>query len=479
MQITAGQIAKVTGGRLLRGAPTQPVTSFSTDTRTLARGEAFIALDGPSFRGESFIGPALLRGACGIIAHREPEGIGIPDDAFFIRVDDTLQALGSIARWWRHTVDPSVVAVSGSAGKTTTKEMLAHICRSSVPIVATEANLNNLIGLPKTLFRLEPGHAVAIVELGMNRPGELTELTRIADPDVGIMTNIGNAHIGNFGSLPKLIEGEAEMFAAMNPHGTAIVNLDCPHSQLVTESFRFPNTVITFGLSEKADVRASRMEVVPPFGYRFLLHVQDEAAWVTLPVFGRYQVLNALAAAAAAAALGIAPDEIADRLNSFRVPKLRSEIESCDGVTIVKDCYNASPAAMIESIRSLADFTSANRRVALIGDMLELGDHTEALHREVGRTLAQAQFDLVCCVGKFTVFVVGEVEKAGMPAMWFSSSEEAAIHLSRELRADDVLLVKGSRANKLELAIERFRSLRSEIRNGNVIPSPRAEADRA
>ncbi len=470
MNFTLAELAEASRGRLLSGNPRRIVRRIGTDTRILRASECFLALDGKNYRGSEFIDQAIAKGAAGVITTMTAPPEGFPSERFFISVDDTTTALGDIAREWRMIVDPTVCAITGSSGKTTTKEMLSFICRRRFKHLATDGNFNNLIGLPLTLLRLKEEHEVAIVETGMNMPGELTRLGEICIPDISIITNIGNAHIGNFGSVENLIRAKAELFEATPRDGTAIINADCPHASIMAEAFKIPEMVISYGQGDQADVQARNVRLLDPYGYEFELRILDSRHRVRLDVFGRYQVSNALAAAAAAAALGVEPAEIAERLCEFHAPSMRAQTEWLDGALVISDCYNASPDATMASLRSLADIAGLSRRYAVLGDMLELGDQVEKFHRRVGIAAAEAQIDFLCTIGANSEFIREEAERLGIAARHFASADEVAEFLDRKLRAGDGLLVKGSRGMKLEQVLLRLREMRSAVRSGDVVP---------
>lgn len=479
MNFMLSEIVQATGGTLVQGDPKMRVGRICTDTRTLRAGETFLALNGRNFAGDSFIAEALEKGATGVIAPMQYHGDNVPKGAFLLKVVDTTDALGAIAREWRKVVDPTVVAITGSAGKTTTKEMLGFICRGSFSLLATEGNLNNLVGLPHTLNRLREEHEVAIVETGMSEPGELTKLAHICIPDIAVITNIGNAHIGNFKNMEALIAAKAELFEASPRTATAIINADCPHASIMAEAFEIPEMVISYGQNPKADVRASNVELVSPYGYTFDLRILDVTQHVHLKVYGRYQISNALAAAAAAAAIGVPPEIIAQRLNDFDAPKMRAQTEWFDGFLLIADCYNASPDAMVTSLRSLNDLTLPGQRYALLADMLELGEHAEKFHRDAGRAAAEAKVDFLCTVGTNSRFIMEEAENLGVAAKHFATAEEAAEFLSRKLQSNDVLLVKGSRGMKLENALLKLKEVRAAVRNGEQATSMKESSNQA
>lgn len=476
MRMTLGDIAAACGGCIVRGDADSIIGNIVTDSRTIQNGELFCALDGPNHRGADFVAAACSAGASGAIVHDERE---FSEAKCLILVVDTLRAFGDIALAWRHRVGARVIALSGSSGKTTTKEMLAQIVRGAVPSIATEGNKNNLVGLPMTLFRMEETTRVAIVELGMNHPGELARLTEICDPDIAIITNIGNAHIGNFGGMDALIRGEAEIIGAMRGTATLLLNASCANYARLIERYHFQGRIVTFGFDEGAEVRAFDANPIEPIGYKFRVSAEGGDAEITVPIFGRYNVDNALAASAAALALGLDLPWIAERLSKFATRAMRSEVEHFDGIAIVKDCYNASPAAMMRSIQSAAETPLVQRRVALIGDMLELGEHAQHYHREAGIAFGHAQFDLVCAVGEWTPLVVEEASRLGVRAEHFPDARAAANFLAEELRSGDLLLVKGSRGNRLENCLALLKETRAAVRNGEFVPSHRSEVGHA
>jgi UDP-N-acetylmuramoyl-tripeptide--D-alanyl-D-alanine ligase len=471
MNFTVAELALACGGRLLQGNPNQPAGRIGTDTRTLQPGETFLGLSGRNFRGEDFIPQAVARGAAGLIASALTVPEGVPESTFYIQVPDTLRALGDIAMEWRRVVDPRLAVITGSAGKTTTKEMLAFLCRSQLRSHATEGNFNNLIGLPLTLLRLREEHEACICELGMNHPGELRRLTEIAIPDIAIITNIGNAHIGNFGTMERLIAAKAEPFEAMPRDSTAVINADCPHASMMGEAFNIPPTVITYGQNPKADIRAENVRLAKPYGYDFTLRILEFSQRIHLKVFGRYQVNNALAAAAGAVSFGIDASRIAECLAEFNAPAMRAQTEWFDGMFIVTDCYNASPDSVIATLWSLNDVQGLRRKAALLGDMKELGDQSRKYHERVGRTLAEAGFDIVCTVGTESEAIVTEAATHGLVARHFTDGDEAAAFLCQTLQPNDALVIKGSRAMRMEDVLLRLKERRAALREGSATPA--------
>jgi UDP-N-acetylmuramoyl-tripeptide--D-alanyl-D-alanine ligase len=389
-------------------------------------------------RARDYVAEALKRGAIGIIAgmharlHRHPRRHLLPS-----RFPTPLAALGDIAREWRIALSiPPRCAVTGSSGKTTTKEMLAHILSRDFDILATEGNFNNQIGLPLTLLRLRAQHKLAVLEVGMNHAGELTELARLAIPDISVITNVGNAHIGNFGSIEKLAAAKAELLVAMPKEGTAILNLDCPNTAYIRANFEIPTAQVTFGTNARAHVRAENIENISPFGYSFDLLIGGCRQRVELGVFGRYQVSNALAAAAVSLVAGIDPERIAERLSMFQSPSMRASVEWIDGTLVITDCYNASPDAMLGSVNSMFDVNVSGRRVAMLGDMFELGESAVEFHRDVGMAVAEAGFDMLCTLGENSRHASDCARAGGVESIHFTSPDDAAEFLGRQPLAE-------------------------------------------
>ncbi|MBX3730461.1 MAG: UDP-N-acetylmuramoyl-tripeptide--D-alanyl-D-alanine ligase [Candidatus Sumerlaeia bacterium] len=458
MRLSVHDIVESTGGLLVRGSGATVVERVCTDTRILQPGDLFVAISGDRFDGNEFAAAALKAGAAGVVcetrtARELPAGSG-----FVVEVDNGTAALGLIARAWRRRLDTTIVGLTGSSGKTTTKELTAHLCTGSLPVFATEGNKNNHVGLPLMMLRLEPTHRAAILEMGMNHSGEIAWLTSLAEPDIGLLTNIGDAHLGNFPDHDALIAAKAELFETMGPDGMAILNADCPNTRKVRPDIISRRDTILFGESEEAQVRACRVEACEPFGYRFDLSIHGHSFPAYLPVFGRYQVTNALAATCVAIELGVPIEAVVERLGTFQAPQLRSHVQTIAGVRVIEDCYNASPAAVRAALASFAQLSGPGRRFVLLGDMNELGAFAEACHRRVGRAAARAQLDGILCVGGLAQWIAFEAAERGAPAWHFDTIEAAVDRLAAIVRPDDVVLVKGSRIARLERALGLLRA---------------------
>lgn len=461
MLITLQEAAAATAGTIVAEGGKPAIRQVSTDTRSLAAGDCFVAIKGESFDGHNFAGDAVAKGASCLVLSESPQKPFASQVATLV-VHDTTRALGDLALAWRDKLpELSVTAIVGSSGKTTIKEMVATIILAEKPGLATKANLNNLIGVPQMIFQLESSHQVAILELGMNVAGELGRLVGIARPHVLVLANILNAHIGNFGSEAKLYEAKTESLRALEPGATLICNADDPLSIRAREEFGGSRNTITFGIGNTADVRAENIEALEPFGFQFELRVPDstKSTKVSLRVFGRHNVYNALAASATAHSHGISSEIISARLSDFRTGLNRSEVEQVGGVWIIKDYYNASPAAMEQALASLAEMKISGKRYALLGDMLELGAFEEGFHRRAGEAAASANLAFLATLGKRATTIYGVAVSHGVAAQHFRDAETAAMHLYKLLRPGDVLLIKASRMMKLENVYNHLKQL--------------------
>jgi UDP-N-acetylmuramoyl-tripeptide--D-alanyl-D-alanine ligase len=456
MEFTLKEIVDITKGELVQGGPSTLVKGISTDSRTLNPGEGFLTLVGERFDGSQFIAQALSKGAAGIITHSDPASITLPETVWLVRVPDALTALGDLAAAWRQRFTLPVVAISGSGGKTTTKEIIAHALSNERVALITEKNYNNLIGVPLTLLQLNSTHECAVLEIGMNAPGELARLTQISAPQIAALTNIGTAHIGQLGSEDALIQAKAEMFTSLGADALIIINSDCGLTKKMLARIEAPQRRKTFGLAHGADVMARRIVPLAPYGYAMALDVQGELAHVEFRTFGKYNVYNALCAACILAELGMPVRAIAQYLSSFRASGMRSEIVQVNGITIIKDCYNANPSSVIQTLESLDDFQIKGESYVLLGDMLELGEHSAGYHRDVGRAFKQYPVTKVFTIGELGQIISNTAQKYGQVAIHFASKSEAISTLGELLRPGDVLLIKGSRLMELEEVAEKL-----------------------
>ncbi len=419
------------------------ISGWSVDSRTLVSGDLYFALRGPSHDGHDYVEQAIQKGAAGVVVDHSIEGVRNA-----MVVPDTLRALQSMARSARERWGGQVIGVTGSAGKTTTKDAIADLLSVGMKVGKTIGNLNNHVGTPLSILRLPDDCQVAVLEMGMNHAGEIRALAEIAQPNVGVVTNVGYAHTEYFDDgIEGVALAKRELIDALPADGTAVLNADDPR----VAGFEAPRTV-TFGFSEGADVRAEKLELAPD-GSRFEVSgVQFE-----VPLAGRHGVMNALAAIAVAGVYGLPPQRLTEAARSLRTGKMRGERLEIGGITILNDCYNANP----EAVRAMLDVlgaTPARRRVAVLGEMLELGRTAEPLHREIGSYVAGRGIDVLIGIRGASRHMVDEAVRAGMSgAAYFFEDPQAAGDFVRGLaREGDAILFKGSRGVAVEKAMERL-----------------------
>ena len=462
MKFTLKEIAQAAGGRIEGGSPELSFGSIGIDTRKLAGGDLFVAIRGAHFDGHDFLGDAVAAGAAAVVAR---EGTGLPPDTPAVLVEDTERALGDIAAWWRARFTVPCVAITGSNGKSTTKEMIAEIAGSMGPVLKTEGNFNNLIGLPLTIFRWGDEHRVAILEMGMNAPGEIRRLTRIARPDVGLITNVTAAHLEKLHTVESVARAQGELFEAMDGNGTACINVEDRWVNEVAAQHRGDR--ITFGMQNDCDVKFLNMETEGLSEMRLAVSIQGREHTTVLPVPGVHNVMNALAALAVGLAMGIPDFEAVERLTKFKPMAMRFErIQLVNGARVVNDSYNANPGSMGAAFRTVSAATRAGRFIVALGDMLELGDRSRELHREVGEAAALMGADPIYLLGDFAEDVAAGAMGAGLSESSITvcdETEQMGRLLGEALRAGDVLLVKGSRGMRMERIVD---YLKQEIGTG-------------
>ncbi len=440
--------------------PTMEIKGISIDSRTIREGDLFIAIRGDRFDGHDFVAEALKKGACGALVERsmlEAKYATLGGVANVVPVEDTVFALQELAMMRRKKFFIPVVGITGSNGKTTTKEMLASILAKRGPVLKNEGNLNNHIGVPLTLFRLNSEHRSAVIEMGMSGLGEIEVLTHIAMPTVGVITNIGPAHLEFLRDTDTVARAKAELLAGLRGDGTAVLNADDRYYERLRAYFAGP--LLSFGVNNPASVTAADIRTGGE-GTFFTLRFGDRSAPVLLRTLGTHNVSNALAAAAAAFAVGLSIDDVREGLEAFRPVAMRSELKEKRGVTIVADYYNANPASMQAALEMLATLRKGTGRlIAVLGDMLELGETGPARHREIGRNAARLGIDHVITVGPLAEQIAAEAAASGMPkarAVHAGTTGRAAELLRELAKPGDTVLIKGSRGMKMESILEAF-----------------------
>jgi UDP-N-acetylmuramoyl-tripeptide--D-alanyl-D-alanine ligase len=454
---TITDIAEATGGRIIGDAEGE-VSGISTDSRSVTAGELFVPLRGASFDGHDYLAAVAGQGIQTVLAAESwLAEHTLPESLTCIAVTDTLRALGDLAASYRRRYDIPLVGITGSNGKTTCKEMLATILEQIGPGLKTAGNLNNLIGLPQMLFRLRPEHGWAVLEMGMSEPGEIDRLAEIAAPQIGVLLNAFPAHLESMGSIENVARAKGELLLRLPSDGCAVANADDPliAGQPTPERVRR----ITFGLG-KAGIRASSIESRGVRGQSFTLHIDDESIVVSLAAFGRHNIYNALAAAAAAHALGIPAGIIGNGLELFHPYDKRFNLEKAGGIMLIDDSYNANPASMGAALATLAELKGDKAAFVALGDMLELGGNEAELHRMVGVQAAQVA-DRLYLHGPLTAHVAEGAIAAGMPATAVIrglSHAEIAADILNSAAAGDFVLLKGSRGMRMERIAEEIRN---------------------
>ena len=447
-------VLKATAGILVSGKQENTFYGISTDSRQVSKGNLFIALKGEKFDGHDFVRKALDQGAASILMQDEEKiNQALVDKAIaVIKVADTLTALGDLAHEWRKRFSIPVIGLTGSSGKTTTKEMMAAVIGRKKNILKTEGNLNNLIGLPQTIFRLTGEHELVILEMGTNTRGEIKRLTQIAAPDIGLITNVGPAHLAGFGSMDVVRDEKSDLFLNMSPSGIAIINLD--DKAVTTAAERWNGRRITFSMSPNADVTVKDIERNGVKGVRFNLVIGGSTQKVEMKIAGLHHVHNAMAAAAAAIAVGIDQKTIAEGLAAFRPFSGRMEmIRLHNGAFLLDDSYNANPASVREALMTLKDLKAHHNGYVFLGDMLELGTEAGEMHRKIGMLIATIGVNALFLQGDFAEVTASGAKEGGLSPenIFFLSDEEKGIDYLREhLKKGDWIMVKGSRRMKME-----------------------------
>ena len=423
----------------------------SIDSRKIGKGEIFWAIKGENFDGGDFLNQAIEGGATAVVAENGVVLASLTSDITKIRVDSSLNALQQLAAYNRKRHNVPLVAITGSNGETTTKEILASILEKKFDVLKNEGNLNNLIGVPLTLLKLHSDHEVAVVEMGMNSSGEIAQLTKMAMPDIGLITNIGEAHLEGLGSLENVKRAKGELVDAMRTEGTVVLNAD--DDAVMELASKAKGNVVTFGLSAKADVRASGAEVDWGKGTLFMLSAGDKTLPVLLPLYGMHQLYNALAAAAVAHIMGFDLAEIREFLEAFEACSGRMEIISKGGITIINDAYNANPSSVRSAIETMNCSLTA-RKIAVLGDMLEMGEDEENIHFELGRFIAKEGTDILFTFGELARHSANGAAAAGMDKaniLSFDDKEDLSRSLIAKIKDGDLILIKGSRGMRMEV----------------------------
>lgn len=454
---TVPEILEATNGRVLSGNEGVRFEGICTDSRTARAGDLFIAIPGEKFDGHNFLQEAFKQGAFGVVAAEDyvasqssvPKG-----DKLWIAVPDTLRALGDLAAFLRRNSDVSVVAITGTNGKTTTKEMTASVLGEAFSVLKTPGNFNNLVGLPLTLFGLKESHEWAVVEIAMNHPGEIRRLTEISNPDLGVITNVEPGHLEGVRDIDGVMAAKGELLEGLAEESTAVLNVDDERVCQLAE--RYGGRVVTFGIDSSAEVWGAPVSQTRS-GSSFDLSWYEETVRVSLKIPGRGAIYNALAAAAVGYRAGLSIEEVKKGLESAGPLPGRMQVSTLPGgIHLIDDTYNANPGSVSVAIETLGSLKGSGRGVFVIGDMMELGAHSQSAHKQIGVLAARAGLSGLYITGDFAGYVAEGASGAGMDRgrIFVGSREEIVEALKDRLGPGDWLLVKGSRLSAMEKVVE-------------------------
>ncbi len=452
------EILEVTKGELIQGDLKQVCKNFSKDTRTIQKGDTYLAIKGEKFNGNLFWKQALENGAdCVIVSEIQDneEELKKYKGKTIIKVKDTLEALYEMAKLKRSFYKIPVIAITGSVGKTSTKDMVANVISQKYKTLKTIGNNNNNIGLPFTILTLQEEEAM-VLEMGMNHFGEIRLLTNIAKPDICVITNIGTSHIGNLGSRENILKAKLEILEG-NEKATVVVNNDNDLLHKWQEENQNKKTIITYGIQEHSDRNTKEINLKSDSS-DFVCELENKKVNITVPVGGEHFVLNALCAISVGRALEIEPEKIVRGIETFELTKKRMDItELANGIKIINDAYNASLESMQASLKYLSEFKN-NRKIAVLGDMLELGDYTKELHEKVGEEVVKNEIDILLCAGEKAKYIEEQAKRMGMKeenVYWFEKKEEILQKIKEMAKENDIILLKASNGMKFfEIAEE-------------------------
>lgn len=465
VRLTFKEIAEAIDARVFGSPARKTVCGVSTDSRTIAQGDLFIALRGSRYDAHHFFDEVIAKGAAGIVVARDSK---VPRNApvAVLAVDDTGAALMKLAAHYRSRRRCKIVGITGSNGKTTVKDMAYHILSGSLPAVKSPLSFNNNIGLPLTLLSISKDTRVAVVEHGTNNPGEIRALAAVSKPDIGVVTNVSQTHLEGLGSAEGVAKEKSDLIRALPPDGAAILNREDAWFDYMRQAA--PCRVVTFGFSPECDWFAEETEQMPDM-VRFMLNGRHE---MTIPVLGKHNVSNALAAIAAASVLGVETDEIGRRLKTFSSPAMRLQKEDAGGVTIINDAYNANPYSVGAAVAFLDGCRCDGKKVAVLGDMAELGRESRGIHRSIGKAISASDVDCVFTLGRDARHIsqAAAENRKKIQTAHFADFKEALETLERVLRPGDVVLFKASRHIKLERLIEALKPRLLKPSNRDRVP---------
>ena len=458
IEMKVEECLRAIGGKNSSGVGDEFFRGVSIDSRTLKKGELFVCIQGDRFDGHNFIKEAQDKQAAAIVLSEESEmGRVRGKIPVVIRVKNTLKALQELALFYRKKMPVKVIGITGTNGKSTTKEMTAAITEKKFKTIKTKGNLNNHIGLPLNIFDLSKTDEIAVMEMGMSAAGEIKRLAEIAKPEIGVVTNISEGHLVHLKTLKKVQAAKGELFDSLSEKETAIVNADDPLVLELAKSVRAK--VITYGIYKGADIKAENICPMDREGFKLSVNFSGKNIPMCIPFLGECNIYNALAAIATSWSLGIAPDDIKQGLMAAKLLANRFEVSEHRGVTIINDSYNANPRSMKEALKILAKYKCKGRRFFIVGEMLELGDLSKPAHKALGVDVAKYSIDYLVTVGDLSSHVAKSAVASGMNKKntAIASGHECAVaFIKKHSRSGDCLLVKGSRGSKMEEVVRRF-----------------------
>ncbi len=451
------EIAKAVNGNLIQGKEAM-INGVLTDSRNIKRGCAFVAIKGDRFDGHSYVESAFKQGARAAIVSKNIKLPDYPDKAI-IKVKDGVLALQEIAAYHRNRFKAlTLVAVTGSNGKTTVKEMVTSVLAQKYKTLKTEGNLNNHIGVPLTLLGLTKAHQAAVIEMGMNAPGEISDLARITRPGIGVITNIGPAHLGKLGSISAVRSAKAELLGKIDRNGIAILNMDDPNSLPLIKKHK--GKTITFGKDGSADIQLVDSWVDQNVSYRAVVYNRGKETEIHIPLTGKHNIQNALAAFAVGIAVGVEPADIVKGIKKTKAAKGRMRVERLkNGVTLIDDTYNANPASVKAAIETAAEMKKDGRLFLVFGDMLELGKTAIGEHKKIAKVANTAGVDYLYTVGKLAARAAETASALGIHSVAGKSHNSMARLVFNRMKAKDIIVVKGSRGSAMEKFIARLKEL--------------------
>ena len=448
-KLSLAEVAQITGAEKNSDAEIF-FEGVTTDSRKLNNGVLFVALKGENFNGEDFAETSLKKGAAAVLVSKN---FNKNLDGVILKVEDTLTAYRQIAGAWRNRFDIPIVAVTGSNGKTTTKDLTAAALNGLGHVLKTSGNFNNEVGVPMTLLNLNEKNCAAVVEIGMRGLGQIESLAEVVKPTIGIVTNVSEAHIELLGSIENIAKAKGELVEAIKSGGTIILNADNRHTAQMKNLAGDGVKIVTYGLENPADLTAKDI-LIGSVSTEFIFSFRGKEYDFEIPMLGRHNVSNALAAIAAGLEVGLSLEEIQRGISTLTTTKMRFEVIRRDGLAIINDAYNASPASMRVAIKTTSEIYDG-RKIAVLGDMLELGDISEQIHREIGAELVENKFDVLITLGKLGKFIAAGARDAGLENVYtFDTHEAAAKKIVELVRNGDTILFKASHVMHMEKIID-------------------------